>query len=105
MVGLRRVDETRLLPYQRICVLTITGTGGTELATGWLFGDNLVITAAHVLEAFDQNAEIEVCPAQSAAHDKPFGAWPARTFRRSTTDAASDRNVRQMSGWSSELPA
>jgi glutamyl endopeptidase len=80
MVGLKKVSETRVLPYQRICQLTLKNAGATEVATGWFFGDNLVITAAHVFDrfGFGTDVTVEICPGQSAQHPIPFGAFPAQ---------------------------
>jgi len=69
-----------ILPYRRIASIRVNDGSSDRVATGWFFGDSLVITAAHVFDNLTDPL-ITLWPGRSDADDAFFGVWTTRRFR------------------------
>jgi glutamyl endopeptidase len=81
---IERVPETHVLPFRRICSLLVSepGTGATEVATGWFFGRDMIVTADHIFQPFARPV-VTVWPGRNEHEDTPFGAWTTKDVKRS----------------------
>ncbi|TVR93804.1 MAG: serine protease [Trueperaceae bacterium] len=83
----KRVPDTDLHPWRKICALRIRGPGGTgAIGTGWFIGPRTVVTAGHCV--FSQTFfggwadAVEVIPGQNRQQNgtliRPFGSAVGR---------------------------
>jgi glutamyl endopeptidase len=84
----RRIDNTRVTPFAKICYLTIVAADNSRwIGTGWFAKPNLVITAGHCLYIHDRGGwvkSVTVIPG-SDGNNRPFGQQEVSTrFLRST---------------------
>lgn len=72
------VEDTTQMPYSAICYLDIEYDSGTLCGTGWLFGEDLLITAAHCIysEQYGMATGIAVYPGRNGS-TLPFGSCRA----------------------------
>jgi len=79
-----RVMNTKVVPWNRICHLSITaGNGSSFLGTGFLIGRRTIITAGHCVHMASAGGwvrQIIVTPGRNAA-EKPFSSYTATSFR------------------------
>ena len=94
------VEDSTQLPYSAVCKLLITYQNGTHgEGTGFIYGDNLLATAGHVL--YDQSAgrggtpaEIEIIPGADG-EERPFGSYMAIPGENSAFHTPSRWKTRQ----------
>jgi V8-like Glu-specific endopeptidase len=82
MGALELVTSPHLLPFRRICSLLLEEGGRREVATGWFFGNEMLVTAGHVFTDFGE-PQITVWPGRNNQNDTYFGVWTTRRFQRS----------------------
>jgi len=79
-----RVNNTKVVPWNRICHLSITAANGSHfLGTGFLIGRRTVITAGHCVHMASAGGwvrQIIVTPGRNAGA-KPFGTYTSSSFR------------------------
>lgn len=79
-----RVNNTKVVPWKRICHLKIqAGNGKSYLGTGFFIGPRTIITAGHCVYIHGQGGwvrQIVVTPGRNESQ-APFGTYTATSFR------------------------